>query len=420
MVKSYQGFRGFLALGVFAVHLSILRQTALANVYDNWLIGCGGFCVLFFFLLSGFGIGSSFAHKGNSAYTYQGLKNYYWRRIKAIYPASIIIMLAWIFWDRATIFSDFSQGLKQAIGNLLLIEDLIHVPRINPVSWYLSFLLLYYAVAPLIAFLLSKIKWRPAFHLMIAAIFIGQIIMVTRNLDNPAHQQLFYTNWKFRFFDFLMGLILGFALQKPVIRKNSHRYLFFSCLEIGSLILCAFFFYLRIYVPVPYLHGTYYAPFIFLILIVFHEDGGILSKFLSRPSVQLFGGLSLYFYLIHFKVLLHVSTSGIPRISYIILTALGVSLIFSLLLYILLHFNKTIRQLKALSLQPIIEKLALLLSVIIEAGCVITCYQKICAGQAASAAALFVVVTLTVVLLLFLVFYLLKFHCASQKESDRP
>lgn len=76
MVKSYQGFRGFLALGVFMVHLSILRHTFLANVYDNWLIGCGAFCVLFFFLLSGFGIGSSFAYKGNSAYTCKGLKSY--------------------------------------------------------------------------------------------------------------------------------------------------------------------------------------------------------------------------------------------------------------------------------------------------------------------------------------------------------
>ena len=91
MVKSYQGFRGFLALGVFMVHLSILRHTFLANVYDNWLIGCGAFCVLFFFLLSGFGIGSSFAYKGNSAYTCKGLKSYYWRRIKAIYPALSLI-----------------------------------------------------------------------------------------------------------------------------------------------------------------------------------------------------------------------------------------------------------------------------------------------------------------------------------------
>ena len=56
---------------------------------------------------------------------------------------------------------------------------------------------------------------------MIAAIFIGQIVIVTQNLDNPAHQQLFYTNWKFRFFDFLTGLILGFALQKPIIRKKT-------------------------------------------------------------------------------------------------------------------------------------------------------------------------------------------------------
>ena len=34
------------------VHLSILRHTFLANVYDNWLIGCGAFCVLFFFFCS--------------------------------------------------------------------------------------------------------------------------------------------------------------------------------------------------------------------------------------------------------------------------------------------------------------------------------------------------------------------------------
>ena len=417
MVKSYQGFRGFLALGVFIVHLSILRHTFLANAYDNWLIGCGAFCVLFFFLLSGFGIGSSFAYKGNSAYTCKGLKSYYWRRIKAIYPASIIITLALIFLDRASIFSDFSEGVKYTIGNLFLIEDLLHVSRINPVSWYLSFLLLYYAAAPFIAFLLSKIKWQPAFYLMIAAIFIGQIVIVTQNLDNPAHQQLFYTNWKFRFFDFLTGLILGFALQKPIIRKKNHRYFFFSCLEIGALILCAVFFYLRVYVPVPYLHGTYYAPFILLILIVFHEDGGVVSRFLSCPSVQFFGGLSLYFYLIHFKVLLRVSASGIPRISYIILTAFGISLVFSLLLYVLLHFNKTMQQLKTSKLQPIIEKLTLFLSIILEAGCIIVCYQKICIGQAAAAAALFVAATLTVALFLLLVFHLLKYNSSSQKES---
>lgn len=233
MVKSYQGFRGFLALGVFMVHLSILRHTFLANVYDNWLIGCGAFCVLFFFLLSGFGIGSSFAYKGNSAYTCKGLKSYYWRRIKAIYPASIIITLALIFLDRASIFSDFSEGVKYTIGNLFLIEDLLHVSRINPVSWYLSFLLLYYAAAPFIAFLLSKIKWQPAFYLMIAAIFIGQIVIVTQNLDNPAHQQLFYTNWKFRFFDFLTGLILGFALQKPIIRKKTIDIFSFPALKLA-------------------------------------------------------------------------------------------------------------------------------------------------------------------------------------------
>ena len=158
MVKSYQGFRGFLALGVFMVHLSILRHTFLANVYDNWLIGCGAFRVFIFsFLLSGFGIGSSFAYKGNSAYTCKGLKSYYWRRIKAIYPASIIITLALIFLDRASIFSDFSEGVKYTIGNLFLIEDLLHVPESTQSVgiWVSSSLLCGSAV---IAFLLSKLN----------------------------------------------------------------------------------------------------------------------------------------------------------------------------------------------------------------------------------------------------------------------
>ena len=418
MVKSYQGFRGFLALGVFMVHLSILRQTPLANVYDNWLIGCGAFCVLFFFLLSGFGIGSSFAYKGCPAYTWKGLGTYYLRRIKAIFPASIIITLVFVFMDRASFFSDLSQSLKYIVGNLLLMEDLLHVPRINPVSWYLSFLLLYYTVAPLFAFLLSKIKWRPAFYLIIAAIFVGQIVVVTQNLNNPAHQQLFYTNWKFRFFDFLIGLVLGFAMQKPVFQVKKHRYLVFSGLEIGALAICAVFFYLRIYVPVPYLHGTYYTPFILLILLVFHEDAGIISKFLSRPTVQFCGGLSLYFYLIHFKVLLRVSTSGIPKISYIIIIAFGLSLIFSCLLYFILHFNKTIHQLKGLDHRPIIEKLSLVLSILIEAGCVVICYQKLCAGQTAIAATLFIAVTLAVALFLLVSFFLLK-QLSSSPEKQR-
>ena len=170
MVKSYQGFRGFLALGVFMVHLSILRHTFLANVYDNWLIGCGAFCVLFFFLLSGFGIGSSFAYKGTPLYL-QGTKKLLLEKNKAIYPASIIITLALIFWTEPLSFLIFLKASNTQSAIFFLIEDLLHVSRINPVSWYLSFLLLYYAAAPFIYFLLSKIKWQPAFYLMIAAIF---------------------------------------------------------------------------------------------------------------------------------------------------------------------------------------------------------------------------------------------------------
>ena len=119
---------------------------------------------LFFFLLSGFGIGSSFAYKGNSAYTCKGLKSYYWRRIKAIYPASIIITLALIFLDRASIFSDFSEGVKYTIGNLFLIEIFSMFPESTQSVWYLSFsssLLCGSAVYSL--FCLAKIKWQPAF-----------------------------------------------------------------------------------------------------------------------------------------------------------------------------------------------------------------------------------------------------------------
>lgn len=395
------------------MHLSILRQTPLAGIYDNWLIGCGAFSVLFFFLLSGFGIGSSFAYKGKAAYTWKGLKTYYWRRAKAIFPASMIITLALVFLERTSIFSDPSKGLKYILGNLFLVEDLVHVSRINPVTWYLSFLLLYYAAAPILAFLLSKIKWRPGFYLIIAAIFIGQIIVVTLNLNNPAHQQLFYTSWRFRFFDFLMGLILGFALQKPIFHPQKQKFVFFTCLEIGSLVLCAVFFYLRVYMPVPYLHGTYYAPFILLILLVFHEDGGAISKFLARPSVQFCGGLSLYFYLIHFKVLLRVSSGGIQKISYIIIIAFGLSLVFSFLLYLLLHLKKTVCQLKALNYEPIIQKLSLILSIFMEAMCIIACYHKVCAGQTGAAAAIFTIGTLAIILFLCFIFFLLKNISAS-------
>lgn len=66
------------------------------------------------------------------------------------------------------------------------------------------------------------------------------------------------------------------------------------------------------------------------------------------------------------------------------------------------------QQLKTSKLQPIIEKLTLFLSIILEAGCIIVCYQKICIGQAAAAAALFVAATLTVALFLLLVFHLLN------------
>ena len=48
---------------------------------------------------------------------------------------------------------------------------------------------------------------------MIAAIFIGQIVIVTQNLDNPAHQQFILHQLEIPLLWFLTGLILGFALQ---------------------------------------------------------------------------------------------------------------------------------------------------------------------------------------------------------------
>lgn len=305
MIKSIKGIRAILALGIFISHLYILRGTRYDYFYSNYLIGLGAYGVLFFFILSGFGIGSSYSNKFQKIFSKETL-SFYKKRIITLYPAYIIILFLAIIFNERYIFTDILGNIKTLFLNIVLLHQFTGVKNYNAVTWYLSTLLVFYLLTPIIIKVIRKLdEYKINLWFIIVLIYIIQILIVSTNLDIENVRFLFYEDFRFRIWDYIIGILLGYIYfkNKKKIDENIYDFKKYSFLEILCVLINILAIMFRVYVPTPFLHGTYYTLPILCLIIVLIKNSGIISKILSTNIVIYFSNISYEFYLIHLLVI---------------------------------------------------------------------------------------------------------------------
>ena len=201
MIKSLQSLRFLFALMIFAHHFYVPKIEQF-----------GTFPVVFFFMLSGYVMTLGYGDKVEAAdFCY---KNFVKKRLLRLLPLNIICLC--LFLALPTIM-DFWNGesplyrYKWFVLDVLLLQSWIPYKPINfsgnAVAWFLSDILFCNLIFPL---LVRKIKRSNLKVVLLSVLFLYFIIVLF--IPYTWVHSLIYINPLFRVVDFLLGIVLSFAL----------------------------------------------------------------------------------------------------------------------------------------------------------------------------------------------------------------
>ena len=318
LIKPLTSLRFFFAMMVLALH-----YFDWTNYYSNQLLtrffaataSCG---VSFFFMLSGFIL----SHAGDETeYSKPTNRVTFWiRRFARVYPLYLITLLISVL-SYVKTNSDSYTWLMQLPLCIFGLQSFVPSPRwvyaFNPISWSVSCELFFYLTFPFL-FLLIRNK-KPG----LLGLYIAGTVMISF---------LFAANWKIvnyanplmRIADFMLGMLLfDFSLKK----SNSLSRFRATFLEIGGILLLILMLGLSYFVPSNLQASILYWPAMLLILWIFSNEKGALSKMLSGRLFVYLGHISYSVYLLQHIIAIYLRAG---------LTRLG--LMPSNMAYIAIHF----------------------------------------------------------------------------------
>lgn len=299
------------------IRIPILRQPAL---------GVSGFIIT-----SGFLNGYIYINKNlNIKDSLQMVK----KRIKKFYLLHIIMMIVAIGYSGIFNYTTLEQYLnffKRLICNILLIQSWINNSdyyfSFNGVTWFLStYIFLCFMTIPCLI-LLKKINEKKKNNLLLILLsiilfaIITTIVHVIKVNEKPFSFEEFwiYVFPPSRMFEYLIGMIYGiiFYNQKDKAKLGKVS---FSIIEIMSIsILLLFMSVLKENeIANLYMANTinwWIVPLI-IILIVFSNQKGIISKILSNKIFVKLGELSMYLFLIHQPLIKYIQKYNAGPISH--------------------------------------------------------------------------------------------------------
>lgn len=303
-----QGLRALSFLAIFCCHSRLVQN----GIYV-WGVSV-------FFILSGFLI--SYHHYDDKVVENPDLKELFiftYRRVKKIYPLFLATLIFAVLFEAIRDRTMILEGLPatgigfgaKIITNVLLISDWF--PRsyvfseFNIVTWFLSAIVLFWFVTPIIIKKLKNIEnVRGIKGLFFAAviIYIVQIIIVycSSYIIDGNYEWFIYEHPFARIEDYILGCIAGcfyYRIHQDSIRVNS------VVLDMIAIALNVISLMGMHYISNPFIYrnGIYFTvPVCFLIIALMNENS-ILSRILSfKPLVEI-GNLSGNTYLIHVVVI---------------------------------------------------------------------------------------------------------------------
>lgn len=295
MNKNLQGLRGIFALFI-VLHHSISWEVA-------------GLCsVSFFFILSGFTLALAYWDTlEDHAITW---KKFMKRRLWKIYPFHLLALAA------ALLLSVLRLNYKEIlcdIPNVLLLQSWIPIKSVyfsgNALSWYLSDMLFFYALAPCI---IKKVR-HSSRVLLLSTIGIWITLMIILWVGTPDTyvHQLIYIFPLSRLFEFFIGACSYRAYKFYIEEKKINRGIVLVNLT-EIVLLIGYVAMMILYYHLPNRYGytaLWLLPNLFLIVVfAYHSSivGGQISQVLSSKICQLLGKCSFEIYMIHLVCLNYV------------------------------------------------------------------------------------------------------------------
>lgn len=307
-------------------------------VFEEGYIGVG-----FFFMLSGFIIAYSNYDKLKSG---KISKQEFWiARIARIYPLHILTLIIMVLAGGSFASMGLTDWLKHFFANLFLLQAFIpyhdYYFSFNGPSWSLSCEQLFYFAFPFLSALLLKNPKR----LFIVVLLLLVLIPVTMPFTSQSlAKTIWYVNPIVRLADFTIGIFLFYIYNQLKIKNWSYKIA--TGYEVAVVVLFFISYIVAVkWIPQVYRYSCFYWLPISLLLFVFSQQKGLLSKLLSNKYLVLLGKISFGIYLIHFiviKVYLHLVSYYQLNISPLL--GGGIILIIVLLISLLsyLRFEKPV------------------------------------------------------------------------------
>ena len=278
----------------------------------------GVFGVAFFFIISGFVLGSIFARKYILNNEKPDLKQYYLRRLTRMEPpyllALIIAFIGLVFIVKKY---EFAQLFPHFIASIFYVHNEVFHQNsyVLPVAWTLEIEIQFYLLAPLLA-ILYKIKKRELRWL----IFLILILAIA---------YYWYNKWYgMHVFKYLHFFLCGMLMADLYVEKIKFRGPPILGLIIGivSLALLPFIFGF-------YSAGGYIIKYLLMVVLFYSAlKNEKMIKIFSYAPIAIIGGMCYSIYLIHEQV---ISATG-RLLKFINIENRGIHFIFSYLLLVVI------------------------------------------------------------------------------------
>lgn len=284
MIKTLTSWRGIFAICIVCFHFKM-------HAFDQMTYAG----VTFFFMLSGFLV----AYKRTAI---ESCKDFYWRRIKRIFPLHWLALAAMIVLDLALIHK-FNYGWDLPLHVLLLqswvpSEAVFYNYSIH--SWFLSSLMFCVIATPLLLKFVNRIGIKVAWIVVLAAcVALAASLLVV----NDQWRSYFYVCPATRLVDYALGIMLGATLRERIM-PSSISMARASVNEIVPLAVLAIFVALhasgstiteRLETSV-----LWWLPVSMLIVMctILNGNEGLIGKILCLKPLLWLGGISFEVYIL--------------------------------------------------------------------------------------------------------------------------
>ncbi len=287
--------------------LRFFAATAVVLEHMHYFTGSGTVAVQFFFVLSGFILTYNYGQKFE-VLDAKSFSNFLFLRVGRLYPVYLLTFLL----SATLLCGSRWPHLGATALNLLMLQSYVPIGdkvfAYNSVSWSVSDEMFFYALFPVIIFVLHRLRMTASCtRLFLLWVFCWAVTAgVTYHYRGQIQPYSFgwwltYISPQFRFLGFLMGVVAAFVFLRikdaPVLQE-SHRAMF-TFLELAVL-GCVVIFY---YAPWYNFAVSPYLPVFSFAVLVFAFGRGMISVACSTPVLIHFGEVSYSIYLLHLIVL---------------------------------------------------------------------------------------------------------------------